>query len=260
MEILILLYLSSQSSHMFQSSGPPPVPLVLHAVREDADGSGGDQHFRFGVNVNICTFWADQTYFISTSRQEQQRKQPSKQTPEALRRIFCTPYHLKLLPRTENNASQKWAEMDWMLSECFSDSALGESRTTWPAECKAELLTDRNEDRNKPKGLWYSHTLFICKKDFSTKHQNAAWMNKHCVVKAFSDRLKHIRHDSAALNIELKCICFLFFLSYLYVSLSYVCFDTVCCPIAVMSHLWHFWMNLVVYILSHAMFSKGMLH
>lgn len=164
---------------MFQSSGPPPVPLVLHAVWEDADGSGGDQHFRFGVNVNICTFWADQTYFISTTRQEQLRKQPSKQTPEALRRIFCTPYHLKLLPRTENNESQKWAEMDWMLSECFSDSALGESRTTWPAECKAELLTDQNEERKKNPKDFDILTLFLSvKKTFlrSIKMQRE-WTN-----------------------------------------------------------------------------------
>lgn len=76
---------------MFQPAGSSSVSFILHALREDADGSGGDQHFRFGVNVG-------------------QISETFKQTPEALRRkfIFCTPHHLKTLKtRTQG---------------CFSDS------------------------------------------------------------------------------------------------------------------------------------------
>lgn len=38
-----------------------------------------------------------------------------KQTPEALRRLFCTPYHLKILPRTETHRkrSVSWTGLDW---------------------------------------------------------------------------------------------------------------------------------------------------
>lgn len=54
---------------MFQSPGSSPVSLVLNAVWEDADRSRGDQHFRLGVNVHICTL-VDWTYSLfSTSSQ-----------------------------------------------------------------------------------------------------------------------------------------------------------------------------------------------
>lgn len=69
-----------------------------------------------------------------------------------------------------------------------------------------------------------------------------------------------ITHDSAALYTELKCICSLFFLPYLYISLSHMFTSTLyAVQVAVMSDMWHFWMNYVVYILSLATFSKGML-
>ncbi len=114
---------------------------------------------------------------------------------------ICTPYLLKRLPRKETQKTI--SELDWADVVWKHWSALDESRRMWPAKYKAELLTDSNEEQ-KPKGLWYSHSLFICKKDFSTEHQNAAWMKKYCDVNAFSDRLKH--YDSAALYIELKYV------------------------------------------------------
>lgn len=86
-----------------------------------------------------------------------------KQTPEALRRIFCTPYHLKILPRKETHRkNHQWAGLieAWNVSQTQTSIGSG-----WIEE---ELLTDSNEEQNKPKGLWYSHTLFICKKYFST--------------------------------------------------------------------------------------------
>ncbi len=79
-------------------------------------------------------------------------------------------------------------------------------------------------------------------------------MKKYCDVNAFSDRLKHY-HTWQRCPLYWIEICSLFFLS------SRMFVLTPCAvQVAVMSDLWHFWMNLVVYILSHAMFSKGMLH
>lgn len=69
-------------------------------------------------------------------------------------------------------------------------------------------------------------TLFLSvKKDFSTEHQNAAWMKKYCDVNAFSDRLKHYHTwQRCPLSwIEMYMFSLLFII-------SYVCFDTVCCP------------------------------
>lgn len=105
-------------------------------------------------------------------------------------------------------------------------------------------------------------TLFLSvKKTFlqSIKMQRE-WTNT-VLWKLFQIASNTITHDSTALYIELKCICSLFFLSCLYISLSRMSVLTpYAVQVAVMSDLWHFWMNLVVYIFSHAMFSKGMLH
>ncbi len=78
-------------------------------------------------------------------------------------------------------------------------------------------------------------------------------MKKYCDVNAFSDRLKHY-HTWQRCPLYWIEICSLFFLS------SRMFLTPCAVQVAVMSDLWHFWMNLVVYILSHAMFSKGMLH
>lgn len=51
-----------------------------------------------------------------------------------------------------------------------------------------------------------------------------------CCESFLLQTLSHTSHDSAALHIEMKCICFLFFSSYLYISPSHVCFDTICYP------------------------------
>lgn len=70
-----------------------------------------------------------------------------------------------------------------------------------------------------------------------------------------------LSHMTALPSILNWNVCSLFFLSYLYISLSRMFVLTpYAVQVAVLSDLWHFWMNLVVYILSHAMFSKGMLH
>lgn len=41
---------SLQSSYLFQPAGSATVPVLLHAVREDADCCGGDQHLRAGIS------------------------------------------------------------------------------------------------------------------------------------------------------------------------------------------------------------------
>lgn len=42
-----------QGPHLLQPAGPAPVPVLLPAVREAADGGGGDQHLRPGVKQNF---------------------------------------------------------------------------------------------------------------------------------------------------------------------------------------------------------------
>lgn len=44
------LWSSLQSPHLLQPPGPAALPILLHAVREDAHRRGGDQHLWTGIS------------------------------------------------------------------------------------------------------------------------------------------------------------------------------------------------------------------
>lgn len=56
--------LSQQGSYVFQPPRPPSLPILLHAVWEDADRGRGDQHLRPRVtfwlrSLSASLFWRD---------------------------------------------------------------------------------------------------------------------------------------------------------------------------------------------------------
>lgn len=188
--------------------------------------------------------------YISSTRLEEQRK---RQTPEALRRTFYTPYHLKML--LQKQTEQK--TLNHTPDRSFSDSNViffhGQNWSAldaWrrPAECKAESL--KRGTKRTQRTLIFSLFLSV-KKTFFTELRE--WTNIELFQTLISDRLKRDTWQRCPVCwIE---TCPLFFLSYLYTSP---------CHMFVLSsrhvRLWHFRMNSVVHVLSHAAFSKGMLH